>query len=544
MIGLGLLGQLTCLLLRAAGVRVIGIDINPRMIDIAGENCTDLALARDAAGVEARINAFTQGIGCDAVIITAASDSLDPINFAGAISRKRGTVVVVGAVPTGFDREPHYYQKELQVKMSCSYGPGRYDPVYEEKGVDYPQAYVRWTEKRNMQSFQDLLFSAKIDVGYLTTHIFRLEEAPAAYDIMTAKSEPFIGLLIAYDPGKIVKRKKIHVSPGVGHRSSAVLIGFLGAGSYAQGHLLPNIPKRDDVVLKGVMTSTGTSSRSVAERFGFEFCTGDAADILENEEINTIFIATRHDTHADYTLRALKAGKNVFVEKPLCLASHELEEFGSFFKTSLEAGNSHPLLMVGYNRRFSPFAQMLKQEFGDGPMAMSYRINAGPIPPNSWIQDSEVGGGRIIGEVCHFIDFLTFLNGSNPVSVHACALPDPHHHNDSIQVLIAFQNGSVGTVAYLANGSKRFGKERIELSANGCTAVIDEFRNLAIYTNGRRKEKKLRGQDKGQKNEVELFIQAVREGTGPLIPIEDILCTSSTCFKIIQSIHSSQTMKA
>ncbi|WP_218187919.1 zinc-binding dehydrogenase [Desulfosarcina cetonica] len=179
MIGLGLLGQLTCLLLRAAGVRVIGIDINPRMIDIAGENCTDLALARDAAGVEARINAFTQGIGCDAVIITAASDSLDPINFAGAISRKRGTVVVVGAVPTGFDREPHYYQKELQVKMSCSYGPGRYDPVYEEKGVDYPQAYVRWTEKRNMQSFQDLLFSAKIDVGYLTTHIFRLEEAPA-----------------------------------------------------------------------------------------------------------------------------------------------------------------------------------------------------------------------------------------------------------------------------------------------------------------------------------------------------------------------------
>jgi polar amino acid transport system substrate-binding protein len=306
-IGLGLLGQLTCLLLRASGIRVIGVDIDPAMVETAGRHCADLALGRNAEGIEGLIQDFTGGVGCDAVIIAAATDSSDPINFAGAVSRKRGTVVVVGDVPTGFEREPHYYRKELQVKMSCSYGPGRYDPTYEEKGIDYPIAYVRWTEKRNMEAFQELIHSKRIDVGYLTTHTFKLEDAPKAYDMLLAKSEPFIGILIEYDASKEIENRAIwlkHNLAADGRRQAhtrdelaadphgptqnfssltlntsnlkpgAVAVGFIGAGSYAQSHLLPNIPKDGGVALKGVMTATGIGSRSVGERFGFEFCTG------------------------------------------------------------------------------------------------------------------------------------------------------------------------------------------------------------------------------------------------------------------------------
>jgi threonine dehydrogenase-like Zn-dependent dehydrogenase len=284
-IGLGLLGQLAALLLRASGVRVIGIDIDPSMVETAAKHSTDLALMRETPGIEDRISQFTGGLGCDAVIITAGTYSLDPINFAGAISRKKGTIVVVGAVPTGFDREPHFYRKELQVKMSCSYGPGRYDPVYEEKGIDYPPAYVRWTERRNMEAFQELLHSGKIDVSYLTTHSFKLQDAPAAYDLLMAKSEPYIGILIEYDVNRLIIRGRIPVRPKpspIASLASPVIIGFIGAGSYAQSHLLPNIPKDDGVRLTGVMTGAGTGSRSVAERFGFEFCTGEEKDILEN----------------------------------------------------------------------------------------------------------------------------------------------------------------------------------------------------------------------------------------------------------------------
>ena len=293
-IGLGLLGQLTCLLLKASGIRVIGIDISQTMVDVAAEYCADLSVPRNTPGIENRINEFTSGYGCDAVIITAASSSLDPINFAGAISKKKGTIVVSGAVPTGFDREPYFYQKELTIKMSCSYGPGRYDPTYEEKGVDYPYAYVRWTEKRNMQAFQELIASKRIDVSYLTTHTYPFAEVPAAYDMIMERSKPFIGILIEYDTKQKIENKPIFCSKlkAESSKPSAVSIGFIGAGSYAQSYLLPNIPKDEAVILKGVMTSSSTGSRSVADRFGFEYCTGDAEDILTDSEINTVFIVS------------------------------------------------------------------------------------------------------------------------------------------------------------------------------------------------------------------------------------------------------------
>ena len=542
-IGLGLLGQLSTLLLRASGIRVIGIDIDDQMVSISQRHSVELALNRKDHGIENRVSDFTGGIGCDAVIITAASDSLDPINFAGSISRKRGTIVVVGAVPTGFDREPHFYKKELQVKMSCSYGPGRYDPIYEEKGIDYPSAYVRWTENRNMQAFQELIYNKKIDVSYLTTHTFKLEEAPVAYEMIVTKSEPFIGILIEYDTTKKIEDPKIIIKPPTCKlQPSAVSIGFIGAGSYAQSHLLPNIPKKTNVLLKGVMTNQGTSSRSVAERYGFDFCTTSEKDIIENNDINTVFIATRHDSHAHYVMKALNEGKHVFVEKPLCLSEDELNQIVEIYNPKPETRNPKPVLFVGYNRRFSPLIRQVRDEFGIGPMAMVYRVNAGTIPKESWIQDPEFGGGRIVGEVCHFVDTLTFLAGSEVVSVYAAAMSEPNNLNDILNVSLTFQNGSIGTISYLSNGDKSLPKERIEIFAHGAAAIVEDFKELMVYSKGKKKKKKLISQDKGQKEEVVRFVEAIIKGKGfaELMPFEEIYNTSLVTFKIIESIRTGE----
>jgi len=558
-IGLGLIGQLTCLLLRAAGVRVAGIDKNPAMVDIAKRHCADLALNTDEAGLSERVEGFTGGIGADAVIITAASDSTGPVNLAGQMARKKGRVVVVGSVPTGFDRDPHYYRKELELRMSCSYGPGRYDPAYEEKGIDYPVGYVRWTENRNMQAFQECIHSGKIDLAYLTTHVFALEDAPAAYDLILKREEPFLGILIRYGTGA-VEQEQQHVHSGrVSLRSAGpvgrVNIAFVGAGSYAQSHLLPNIPREGDVVLKTVMTASGTTSRSVAERFGFESCTADDNDIFAHDVekgldsrfrgndnrsgngdgfINTVFIATRHNTHASYVIKALMAGRHCFCEKPLCLREEELTEIAALYGGLAPS----PALMVGFNRRFAPLAVRLREKIGGGPMAMLYRVNAGAIPADSWIQDREVGGGRIVGEVCHFVDFMTFLNGSLPATVSAQALPDPDGLQDTVQVGLTFANGAVGTIVYVANGAKGVAKEYIEVHRNGMTGILRDFKELEVYGGGAATfRKRLFAQDKGQKEMVRAFVGAVKEGRPAPIPFEEIHAVTMATFKILESLR-------
>jgi len=544
-IGLGLLGQLTALILRAAGVRVVGIDIDPAMVETAGKHCLDLALTRDDAGVEGKIMRFCDGIGCDAVIITAATSSVDPINFAGAISRKRGTVVVVGAVPTGFDRDPHYYRKELQIRMSCSYGPGRYDPNYEEKGIDYPAAYVRWTENRNMQAFQVLLAQKRIDVGYLTTHTFAIEEAQKAYDMMMGKGEPYVGILIRYDVVKELSASRTPLrlcSPAPAGKGPAVAIGFIGAGSYAQSHLLPNVPKERGVSLVSVATGTGAGARSVGDRFGFASCSGDAYQILNDPRINTVFIATRHDSHADYVMQALEAGLHVFVEKPLCLTEPELERIAALYSQPREEGKE-PLLMVGFNRRFSPLAKAMKSVLGDFPISTLYRINAGAIPADSWIQDPAVGGGRVVGEVCHFVDFLIFLTGSLPVSVHAAALTAPGNLCDSVTVTLTFANGSIGTICYLAEGDKGCPKERVEVFANRTTLVLDDFRSLTVFAGGKRTEKRLGSQDKGQAGCVGEFVAAVSGGGEAPVPFREIHAATLATFKILESIRTGESCR-
>lgn len=540
-IGLGLIGQLTCLMLRASGVRVVGVDIDASAVAMAASHCADLALPRSSSGISDTIARFSGGLGVDAVIITAGSASLDPVNFAGEIARKKGRVVVVGSVPTGFDRDPHYYRKEIELRMSCSYGPGRYDLDYEEKGIDYPPAYVRWTEKRNMEAFQELIHRGRIDLDYLTTHEVTLEQAPQAYDMIVSRSEPFLGIVIKYDAGKPVERKRVEIAPAP--PLAKVGIAFIGAGSYAQGNLLPNLPKRDpDIARRGVMTNSGTTSKRVAERFGFEFCTADEADILENPDVNTVFVATRHDTHGVYVLKSLKAGKHVFVEKPLALTLDELEEIRKQVVGSMdrEIENGGPVLMVGFNRRYAPLAVELKQRLANAPMSMIYRINAGAIPADNWIQDGTIGGGRIIGEACHFIDFMTFLCGAVPVRVFASAVPNPDNLHDTVAINVEFANGSIGTVSYFSNGSKALDKEYIEIYQAGVTGILNDFRELTIYGKGRPQRKKLMSQDKGQKDMINVFLGNLKNGTGSPIPFHQLYTVSLASFAAIRSLAEHQ----
>ncbi|MGE4442135.1 MAG: bi-domain-containing oxidoreductase [Desulfomicrobium sp.] len=533
LIGLGLLGQIAGLLLKASGVKVVGIDIGAPQVAMAQQHFADMAFTRSFPGLESQVAEFTNGLGVDAVIIAAATGSNDPINLAGAIARKKGKVVILGDVPTGFQRDPYWYKKELELKMSCSYGPGRYDLNYEEKGIDYPAAYVRWTEKRNMEAFQHLLAEGKIDLGYLTTHEFPLADAPKAYDMIVEKSEPHLGIILRYDTTRPVPLQN-RVQVGESKPVAAVSIGCIGAGSYAQGNLLPNIPQKDgQIVCKGVLTNTGTTSKRVAERFGFEFCTSSEEDILGDSDINTLFIATRHDSHAGYVAKGLQAGKHIFVEKPLCLTRDELDNIVQLHR---EASDRH--VMVGFNRRFSSLSVALKKRMGSGPMSMIYRVNAGFIPGESWMQDGEIGGGRIVGEACHFIDYLTWLNGSLPVSVYASALPDAGNHNDTVNIHLSFANGSTGVVAYYSNGPKTMPKEYVEVFHAGSSAILDNFKTLRLF--GKTKEKKsLFNQDKGQKQMIAQYLQGLLNGK-PAIPFEEIVAATEASFAVLESLKTGQ----
>ena len=555
-IGLGLIGQLTCLMLRVSGVKTFGIDIDSDAVETAKKYCADVAFVRSEQDVAKQINNLTNGIGVDAVIITAATSSLDPVNFAGQIARKKGRVVVVGSVPTGFDRNPYYYEKELELKMSCSYGPGRYDLNYEEKGIDYPVGYIRWTENRNMQAFQDLIHRSSIDLSYLTTHEFLLDDAVQAYDMIVNKNEPFLGIVLKYDTDKEIKRERVIIAPDIKPQGK-VGIAFIGAGSYAQGNLLPNIPKGDSgVICRSVMTKSGTSSKRVAEKFGFESCTSDIEDIMSDDKVNTVFIATRHDSHADYVLKALKAGKNVFVEKPLCLKEEELADILQVMKRGIgESGEKDsldskfkiqnskmPFLMVGFNRRFAPLALKLKEKIAGGPVSMLYRINAGDIPSDTWIQDKEMGGGRIIGEVCHFIDFMTFFASGRPVRVFASAMPDPHGLNDTVNINLEFANGSIGTVSYFANGSKNLPKEYFEIYSSGMTGIIRDFKELNVYGSGRSYRKKLLNQNKGQATMVKAFIENIKAGGQPILKPDEIFGVTRATFAVIESLKNKKAI--
>lgn len=531
-IGLGLLGQITCQLLQANGCAVFGIDLSESFVSIANEYSADKALLRNDPNLKTACDNFTNGHGFDTVIITAATQSNDPIELAGDLTRKKGKVVVVGVVPMNVPRDPNYYRKEIDIKMSCSYGPGRYDVDYEENGQDYPFAYVRWTEQRNMESFLDLIARKYINLKPLTTHVVDINDAESAYDIILGKvKEHHIGILLKYSENTAKSRSEIKIA---NKPLSAINTGFIGAGSFAQSYLIPNV-KSSGGSLDGVVTSRGITSKNVGDKFGFNFCSSDINDILKNEKISTVFIATPHSSHASQVIKALEAKKNVFVEKPLAI---NIEELAAVIETKRKF--TQPL-MVGFNRRFAPVSVSIKNEFKNTgePMVINMRINAGFIPKENWLQQKDIGAGRIIGEMCHFIDLMQFFTGSEPERVYADCIATTNNKispADNIAIVVKFKDGSVGNLTYLANGDKGMPKELIEVFSGSKIGVINDFRDGVIYKNG--KTIKLKSSGKGHKEEVDVFMNALKSGNDSPINFRSICLTTLTTFKIHDSLFT------
>jgi len=532
-IGLGLIGQLTVLLLQAAGVEALGIDIDGRQVEATRRLGNCRAWSRSEAGLEAAVLDATRGHGVDAAVITAATSSLDPVELAGALCRKKAKVVIVGAVPTGFSRA-NYYRKELDLRMSSSYGPGRYDPVYEEKGVDYPIGYVRWTEQRNMQAYLDLLAAKKIDVAPLITHVFPFSEAGRAYELIVEKSEPFTAVLLQYEAQTPLQRTKVAAvaaQPAAVHNAG---IGLIGAGNFAQNVLLPAVKKAAIGTFVGVAEAMPAAARNVADKYGFSLVSGEADAVLAHPQVNTIFIATRHHQHGPQVLQALRAGKNVFVEKPLCMRLEELQEIRSIY----EAGEAR--LMVGFNRRFAPLLQTLRNHLPTGvPRAIVYRINAGVVPPEHWVHDPEIGGGRILGEACHFIDLAAFVAGSAITAVCARALRSRPALNDTAVIQLGFADGSIASICYFSNGNKAVPKEELEVFAGSVVAQLDDFRCLTVTSEHGQKKFKGNG-DKGHAAEVKAFLESIHDGKPAPIGFNEIYNSMEATFKAIKSMQTGE----
>jgi polar amino acid transport system substrate-binding protein len=530
-IGLGLLGQITVQLLRANGCRVFGVDTDESKfasaLAIGAEKCSPPA---DAASL---VLDWSRGRGADAVIITAGTSSNDPIELAGEIARLKGRVVAVGLIGMDVPRDV-YFKKELSLQVSMSYGPGRYDAEYEERGHDYPFSYVRWTEGRNIEAFLDLIANGSIDVNRLITHKFSIDRGTDAYKLISGETqESYLGIVLQYDPEREIERPRI-VSKAAAN--GEIRVGLIGAGDYARAMLLPYF-KTEKAEFISVATASGVSARNIAQQFGFASTVSSTDEIIGDAGVNAVVIATRHDTHASLAALALQAGKHIFVEKPLAMNDAELNDVLAAAKESATT------LTVGFNRRFSPAALAAKEFFSeiDAPLSILYRVNAGRIPKDHWVHDPVQGGGRIVGEVCHFIDLMQFLTGSRVGRVHAASINSQSAaatDDDSVMITLKFANGSLGTIAYLAEGDKAMPKERVEICGAGRTFVIDDFRETRAYSGGKESVKKLGRQDKGQHAEVAAFCKLVRAGGEPLIALDDLASTTRTTFRILDSLRS------
>ena len=538
-VGLGLLGQLTVQILKAAGCHVLGMDISAERAEFALRLGAD-AVSASSSAFEDICRQHSSGHGVDAVVLTAQTLSNDPVNLAGAIARNRAVITAVGAVGMNIPRRT-FYGKELDFRISRSYGPGRYDAAYEQKGVDYPIGYVRWTETRNMEAFLKLLAEGKLNLKPLVSHRFPIGRAYAAYELITGKTNdaPF-GVLITYpedaDLSHHIPLAAAPIEMGKRQPDQAIRVGLLGAGNFATRVLLPAIKRAAGAELIVAAAANGSHAHHVAKKFGFHACTTDEREIFDNPNLNTIVIATRHDLHARQVTAALHAGKHVFCEKPLCMNEADLREIAAAYEMRR---SPQPILMVGFNRRFSPFVTRLKRFLQDipEPLAIHYRVNAGFLPPDHWLNDPQQGGGRILGEVCHFVDLLSFLTQSAPVEVQTRSLPDAgQYSNDNVECSLRFANGSLGTISYLANGDPSYMKERIDVFGGGSVAVLEDFRRLEHVRHGKKSVfRSLLRQDKGHAAEWQAFRDAIRTGSASPIPFEELIGTMLTTFALEES---------
>jgi predicted dehydrogenase/threonine dehydrogenase-like Zn-dependent dehydrogenase len=526
-VGLGLLGQLTVQMLRAAGVRAVAIDVDAGRVALARHYGATAVLRRD--DVEGAVRVATGGVGVDATIITAATSSDDPIRLGGRITRERGRVVLVGAVPLRVPRSP-YYEKEIDVRLSRSYGPGRYDPSYEEGGHDYPIGYVRWTERRNIAEFVRLLETGAINLDDIITHRFPFSDAERAYEELTARGSTALGVVLEYPQELASEPRRIVLGTGGRARASERPgIGMVGAGSFATATLLPLLSKLP-VRLLGVATAGGVRARDAAEKFGFGYMAGTADELYADPDVAAVVIATRHADHAILAAAALRAGKAVFVEKPLALDDASLDDVSA-------AAVDGPPLLVGFNRRFAPATQFLREHFSGvaGARVVQIRVNAGDVPV--------VGGGRLLGEGCHFIDLAAYLVGAPITAVHCAGIgaADPAAAlQDNVQVTLHFADGSLASILYTSKGATKSGKERIELYAGGRSGVIDDFRMAEVHgPSGRKRWKGT--QDKGHAAELKGFVVAVQQGSASPVPLAELVNSSRATIAAARSLAAGRT---
>jgi predicted dehydrogenase/threonine dehydrogenase-like Zn-dependent dehydrogenase len=525
--GLGLIGLVTVQLLRAHGCRVLGLDFDPAKLELARRMGAETVNLGAGADPVAAAQAFSRGRGVDAVIITASTKSNEPVHQAALMCRKRGRIVLVGVTGLELSRAD-FYEKELSFQVSCSYGPGRYDPSYEEKGNDYPVGFVRWTEQRNFEAVLDMMADGRLDVKPLLSHRFAIGDAEKAYELVGG-SGPSLGILLEYpDAGRKPDAElrnatvALPAQPGTTRPApGAASIAFVGSGNYATAVLIPAF-KASGARLKVVASSGGVSGVHAGRKFGFEETTTETDSIFRDPQVQAVVLSTRHDTHAAMTCQALLAGKHVFVEKPLALQADEVAQVEQAVLEAAKSGRA-PMVMVGFNRRFAPQVQKMKSLLNGvtGPKSLVFTANAGAIPAEHWTQDREVGGGRIVGEACHFIDLLRFLVGQ-PITGHRVSVMDTKTR-DTVTIELSFADGSIGTVHYFANGSKAFPKERLEVFAAGRVLQLDNFRSLHSFGWPGFSKMKLWRQDKGQKACAAAFTDAVARGGPSPIAFDEVL---------------------
>jgi predicted dehydrogenase/threonine dehydrogenase-like Zn-dependent dehydrogenase len=533
-IGLGLIGLITGQLLRANGCRVIGLDFDESKVTLARElGMESINVAGDANSVET-IMQRTLGIGADGVVITASSKSDDIISQAAQMSRKRGRIVLVGVI--GLDiRRSDFFEKELTFQVSCSYGPGRYDEAYEQKGIDYPLPFVRWTEKRNFEAVLQAISERTLNVNKLISEVVELDNYNTIYgEISKSRS---IASLIKFPSTTAEPERKVQVGGSATYTPGRPVIGIIGAGNFTKMMIVP-ILRKLNAQIKYIASDKGLTGTMLAKKYKIGYSTTDYREILSDPEVNTVLITVRHNLHAKLCLEAIQAGKNVFVEKPLALNREELDliksALGKFPASSLT---------VGFNRRFSPFAVMAKELLrGSSPMQVICNMNAGAIPANSWVHDMQVGGGRIVGEACHLVDLITFFTGSLVDEVVMSALgTDPRENTDNASIIIKYKNGAQGIINYFSNGSKAYAKERVEIYSEGRTIVIDNYRKMKCY--GFSKSGMSSSQDKGHKNQFDLFLKKIQQGDKTIIPVQEIMNTSYAALAAIDSLKSRQWVK-
>lgn len=529
-IGTGLIGLMTIALLRAQGCRVFATDVSSQWLQMAetvGADATGLGSPADA------VRAFSGGPGVDAVIITAATASNEPIEFAAAMCRQKGRIVLVGVAGLNIPRPP-FFEKELEFTVSSSLGPGRNDPSYEGKSLDYPIGHVRWTMQRNMEAVLDQMAAGRLPVDQFTTHRVPIDDAPSAYEMLIRKTEPYLGIVLTY-PDTIERRPiaEHRVLPG---RVGTVSTSLIGAGNFGRLVLLPLLAKRDDVNLRTVCTATGLTASSVAQRYQFQLSTSKADQVLDDPQTDAVMILTRHHLHSDLAVRALRAGKNVFVEKPLCLTLDELRQINEAV-----AASPNQLLMVGFNRRFSKTVAELKKHFATvAPLSVSFRFSVPQIPESVWVQDPEVGGGRIIGEACHAIDTCIAITGSPVARVFAESVSPSgavRTPDDRVFITLRHENGSVSNISYQAGGDSAAPKERIEVFGGGRTALVEDWDAIALW-NGGKVVNCNGGKDKGHASELEAFFSACAKGGAWPISWAEL---ESSAWAAISSVESLAT---